>query len=118
MQVREYLGNDLDEAYEIIGVSRTLATTDMSSDQAAGSETAPCWRVVLTSSSTMATSDMTDFAASCASCFAAVVLTEVDDPVSSKSRSLSNLSHASHTRHARCHASEPSEDLPNRGDSP
>lgn len=46
---------------------------------------------VLMSSSTIATSLMTLFAANCASCFAAVVLTDVDEPVSSKRRSLSNL---------------------------
>ena len=64
----------------------------MSSDQAAESLTVPtCWRVVLISSSTMATSLITLLTASWASCFAAVVLTEVDDPVSSRRRSRSSL---------------------------
>lgn len=43
------------------------------------------------SSSLIETSPITLLAANCASCFAAVFLTEVDDPVSSKRRSLSNL---------------------------
>lgn len=42
-------------------------------------------------SSSVATSLVTLFAANCASCFAAVCLTEVEEPVSSKRRSRSNL---------------------------
>lgn len=67
----------------------TRATTDMSSDHADASSTRdPSMRNLLTSSSPP-TSLRTLFAASWASCFAAVVLTEVDEPVSRRIMSLS-----------------------------
>lgn len=68
----------------------TRATTDMSSAQAEGSSKDPCKRSLLTSLSAL-TSPRTLLAASCANCFAAVVRTEVDDPVSKRIKSLSNL---------------------------
>ena len=47
---------------------------------------------------------MTLFAASCAICFAAVVLTDADDPVSSRSRSRSNLAgRRGQDEHSDCH---------------
>ena len=63
----------------------------MSSGQPEESPMDTCCRVVFTSSSTSATSLMTLLAASWASCLAAVVRTEADDPVSSSKRSRSNL---------------------------
>ena len=69
----------------------TRATTAINSGQPEESPMATCCLGALTSSSTIATSLMTLFAASCASCLAAVVLTEVDEPVSRSRRSRSNL---------------------------
>ena len=69
----------------------TRATTAINSGHPEESPMATCCLGALTSSSTIATSLMTLFAASCASCLAAVVLTEVDEPVSRRRRSRSNL---------------------------
>jgi hypothetical protein len=68
----------------------TRATTAISSAHAEGSPRDTCWRLDLMSSS-IATSLITLLAAKWASCFAAVFLTEVDDPVSRRRRSRSNL---------------------------
>jgi len=70
--------------------SQTLAMTAISSVHPDRSPRGWWWRCALTSSS-RATSDITLLAASWASCLAAVVLTEVVEPVSSKRRSRSNL---------------------------
>ena len=74
-----------------IGGKRTRATTDMSSVHADASSTSePCTCTLLTSSSPPTSLRML-FAASCASCLAAVVLMDVDEPVSRRMRSLSSL---------------------------
>jgi hypothetical protein len=68
----------------------TRATTAISSAQAAGSPRGTSCRIVLASSSSV-TSPVTVFAASWASCLAAVWRTEVVEPVSRRTRSRSKL---------------------------
>jgi hypothetical protein len=80
-----------DECQYTAQLEHTLATTDINSAQAEGSPIDMCCLFDLMSSSLIETSPITLLAANWANCFAAVFLTEVDDPVSNKSRSLSNL---------------------------
>ena len=70
---------------------RTRARTAKSSDHACSSWNATFCRTVFMSSSTKATSVITLFTASWASCLAAVDLTEAEEPVSSRRSSRSNL---------------------------
>lgn len=91
MEERKYLVKHYNEYVICKETPRTRATTAIRSFQAERSTCETCWRFDLTSSSTRLMSLVTLFTANWASCFAAVVLTEVEDPVSRSSRSLSNL---------------------------
>ena len=73
------------------GKGRTRPRTAKSSDHACSSLNATFCLTVFMSSSTNATSITTLFTASWANCFAAVDLTEVEEPVSSRRSSRSNL---------------------------
>lgn len=69
----------------------TLATTDISSAQDAWSLGVACCLLALVSSSTTATLLVRPLTANCASCLAAVFLTDWVEPVSRRSKSLSKL---------------------------
>ena len=73
------------------GITRTLASTAINSAHAEWSTAKTCWRADLRSSSFIGTSEITLLTASWANCFAAVCLTEGEEPVSKRRRSLSNL---------------------------
>jgi hypothetical protein len=88
---RELSTGTLDVKTDQMCSKRTRATTDISSAQADGSPWDTCCRLDLMSSSLTETSPITLLAPNWANCFAAVFLTEVEDPVSSRRRSLSNL---------------------------